>query len=93
MPELSHKVMLLANCQVSAPLELKGQFPLSLENQFANRIKVRESHQVITFTVMVHSWNQKISPRFPIRAGQSRRILVPLYVVWVRIRHIHPPWR
>jgi hypothetical protein len=30
--------MLLANCQMSAPLEHKGHFPLSLENQFANSI-------------------------------------------------------
>jgi hypothetical protein len=30
--------MLLANCQVSAPLEHEGHFHLSLENQFANSI-------------------------------------------------------
>ncbi len=33
--------MLLVNCQMSAPLELKGYFPLSLENQFANSIRIR----------------------------------------------------
>ncbi len=33
--------MLLANCQMSAPLEHKGYFPLSLENQFANSIDPR----------------------------------------------------
>jgi hypothetical protein len=39
--EVSPGEMLLAHCQVSAPLEHKGHFPLSLENQFANSIRIR----------------------------------------------------
>src|SRR5207237_6658197 len=41
LPERGPGEMLLAHCQMSAPLEHKGHFLLNLENQFANSIRIR----------------------------------------------------